>query len=63
MKISESLFAVSIGKADPIRVKQLSDRLFAAYEKAAEQDRESVVPTGGVAVSQSRDSSSGPTKD
>ncbi len=37
MKISESLFAVSIGKSDPKRVKQLSDRLFAAYEEAAER--------------------------
>jgi len=62
MKISESLFAASIGKADQRRVKQLSDRLFAAYEKAAGQDHGAVVSTGGVAVSQSHDSSSGPTK-
>ena len=61
MKISESLFAVSIGKADPTRVKLLSDRLFAAYQKAAQQDRGAVVTTAG-AVSQSRDSSPVPTK-
>ncbi len=62
MKISESLFAVSIGKADPTRVKQLSDRLFEAYEKVSGQERGSVVPIAGVAVPQGRDSSSGPTK-
>ena len=62
MKISESLFAVSIGKADQKRVKQLSDQLFEAYERATGQDRGLVVSTEDVAVSQSYDSSSGPTK-
>lgn len=55
MKISESLFAVSIGKADPMRVKQLSDRLFAAYEKASERE---LASAEGAAMSQNGDTSS-----
>lgn len=36
-KASESLFVVPMGKADPEKVKELSDRLFNAYLKLGGQ--------------------------
>jgi hypothetical protein len=36
-KISESLFVVPMGQADPRKVRELSDELIAAYRKGREE--------------------------
>jgi hypothetical protein len=42
MKISESLFSVTIAKAELARVKELADKLFEAYNKTAVSPPEAV---------------------
>ncbi len=42
-KISESLFAMPMGKADPQKVRELSDRLFDAYLKRSGKQAQVIV--------------------
>ncbi len=45
-KVSESLLAVPMGKADPQKVRELSDRLFDAYLKRSGQQAQVVAHNG-----------------
>jgi hypothetical protein len=43
IKVSESLLAVPMGKSDPQKVQELSDRLFGAYLKRSGKEAQVVV--------------------